>query len=307
VVRRAGLRRGLTLPLLHDGRVLGLLGLGGTAARSWDGADLALAEELGRRIAVMLAADRLAQRSRQLQALTTALAAAESLADVTAALLAGVRSAFEATAMSVYRRDTDGRLVLVDAVGYPPELIERYEVIAPDAPAPLADCARTGELVSLRDLSDREQRYAALIGLPSWAGNRAAAAVPIRVGQRVVGAIGLSFGSVRDFPADEGEFALALAGQAGEAINRAQAPTNDGTSPKPCSAACYRLGWRRFPGCSWPRATGRTGNMSRPAATFMTRSPRLAAGRAWLATSVGRDRRPPRLPRCAATRFGRLR
>jgi PAS domain S-box-containing protein len=223
VVRRAGLRRGLTLPLVLDGRVLGLLGLGGTAARSWDGADLALAEELGRRIAIMLAADRLAQRSRQLQALTTALAAAESVADVTAALLAGVRSAFEATAMSVYRRDVDGRLVLVDAVGYPPELLELYEVIAPDAQVPLADCARSGELVWLRDLADRHQRYASLIGLPSWIGNRAAAAVPIRVGQQVVGAIGLSFGSVRNFLVDEGEFALALAAQAGEAINRAQA------------------------------------------------------------------------------------
>jgi len=223
VMRLAGLRRGLTLPLVVDGRVLGLLGLGGTAARSWHGAELALAEELGRRIAVMLAADRLAQRSRQLQALTTALAAAESVADIAAALLTGVRSAFEATAMSVYRCDADGRLVLVDAVGYPPELLDRYQLIAPDAQVPLADCARTGEVVWLRDLADLDQRYASLIGEPRLTGNRAAAAVPIRVGQAVVGAIGLSFGGVRDFPADECEFALALAGRAGEAINRAQA------------------------------------------------------------------------------------
>ena len=307
VVRRAGLRRGLTLPLVLDGRVLGLLGLGGTAARSWDGADLVLAEELGRRIAVMLAANRLAQRSRQLQALTTALAAAESVADVTAALLAGVRSAFEATAMSVYRRDVDGRLVLVDAVGYPPELLELYEVIAPDAQVPLADCARTGELVWLRDLVDRHQRYASLIGLSSWTGNRAAAAVPIRVGQQVVGAIGLSF-------AASGIFWLTKVSSrwpwpprpVRRSIGRRR-PTNGDTSPRPCNAACYRRAWRRFPACSWPRDTGRTGSMSRLAATFMTRSPRLAAGRAWLATSVGRDRRQPRLPRCAATRSGRLR
>jgi PAS domain S-box-containing protein len=223
VLLRTGLRRALTLPLFVDGRVLGLLALGGTATRSWDGTDLALAEELGRRIAVMLATDRLAQRSRQRQALTTALAAAESVADVAAALLAGVRTAFEATAMSVYRRDVDGRLVLVDAVGYPPEVLERYEVIGPDAPVPLADCARTGELVWLRNLAGWEQRYPQLVGVASRAGTRAIAAVPIRAGQSVVGAMGLSFGTARDFPADEHAFALALAGQAGDAINRAQA------------------------------------------------------------------------------------
>jgi anti-anti-sigma factor len=214
----------LLVPLVADGQVVGLLSLVDRGRRRdrWDELDLALAGEFGQRIASMVAAERIAARQRQLQRVTTALASAGTLAEVAEALVTGLAEAFGASAQSVYAVEPDGHgLRQVHAAGYAPALTDRYRHIDAVDRVPIADCARTGEPVWLGDPAGWRGSYPQLVDDVEAGGHQAAAALPLRVGGRVVGVLAASFPTPREFPADEREFVLALVGQAAQAFQRA--------------------------------------------------------------------------------------
>lgn len=75
-----GSHSALLVPLVADGRTVGSLTLVATGpGRRYVDADLALAGELGQRVAAMVAAERVTTRQRQLQLITAALASADSV------------------------------------------------------------------------------------------------------------------------------------------------------------------------------------------------------------------------------------
>ncbi|HSU11672.1 MAG TPA: SpoIIE family protein phosphatase, partial [Pseudonocardia sp.] len=214
----------LLVPLVADGQVVGSLSLADRAPRSgrWDEVDLALAGEFGQRIAAMVAAERVADRQRQLQRITAALASAGTLAEVAQTLITGLADTFGASGQSVYIVEPDGHgLQQVHAAGYPPALTDRYHAIGADDRVPIADCVRTGEPVWLGDLAAWRASYPQLADHVEAGDNQAAAALPLRVGGAVIGVLAASFATPREFPADEREFALTLAGQAAQAFQRA--------------------------------------------------------------------------------------
>ncbi len=223
--RRRALGSGgiLVVPLVAEGQVLGALSYGTAAPRAHDAADLTLAEELGRRVALMVQADRLAGRTRLMQEVTAALASAASVTEAATALASGVRETFGASALSVYALEPDGRLRLVHAVGYPPEVLGPYRVIMLGDAVPIADCARTGQPIWLPNRAVWAEHYPHLADAAATTGNHAAAALPLRVRARVVGTLAASFPTPRAFAPDERAFTVALVGQAAQAFERAQA------------------------------------------------------------------------------------
>jgi PAS domain S-box-containing protein len=100
----AGTRFGgaLVVPLVVADRLLGALVFATTGRpRLHDDTDVTTAEELGRRVALMIETDRLAARERQLHELTAALAAAGTVTEAARVVAAGVVEATGAVAVAV--------------------------------------------------------------------------------------------------------------------------------------------------------------------------------------------------------------
>ncbi|MGQ0573194.1 MAG: SpoIIE family protein phosphatase [Pseudonocardia sp.] len=224
VARRAlGVRSSLIVPLVVDGRLLGSLSfVSTTEPRAHDATDLALAEELGRRVAGMVHADQVATRERRLQAITSALGAAATVDEVAVAFATGMDEALGAAGVAVFvaRPDDPAHLHLVHTVGYPPEVADAFAVIRRDADLPAAEAARTGAPIWLGDPQAWRDRYPHM-AVPEAADDaRAVAVLPLCAGEQLAGVLALSFPTARRFPAEERAFATTLAGQAALALDR---------------------------------------------------------------------------------------
>ncbi|HEX2075930.1 MAG TPA: SpoIIE family protein phosphatase [Geodermatophilus sp.] len=220
-VARMATRSILVAPLMSGGRVVGSLSLGtADGERRYDDADLALAGELAQRVATMVAAEKVAARERRLHEITVALSAAGTVAEAAAEVSTGLRHALGASVIVVCTLGEDGLLHLVHALGYPSDRVERFGTMRLSAPLPVTEAARTGRPVWLPDRDAWCQRFpvASESLLP---GTQAGVALPLRVGNRVVGAVGATFGTPRDFDAAERGFLLTLAGQVAAAVERA--------------------------------------------------------------------------------------
>jgi PAS domain S-box-containing protein len=232
----------IVAPLAVQGRLVGLLIVAcpgehphrhplprptadGPAGR-FDQLDVELADELARRIAVALEAERVADREHQLNTAATALAAAATVPQAAAALAAAVRDSLEPAGIGIYvpQSDRPSRLELVHHEGLRPRPEGRYVLINAAAGADhrtlAAEAARTGRPLWLGDPEQLHRHHpdgVAVDGDPI----RAAAALPLRHADRTVGVLTLAFSTVREFLADERSFGLTLAAQAAQAFERA--------------------------------------------------------------------------------------
>ncbi len=217
-----GARAALTVPLRSGDEVLGWL-TSATAdpARRYDDADRELLSELGRRTAAAIHTHRLRVRARQLQEVTAALSAAGTLEEAAGVLARAAVTTLEARGVTVHRMQPDGRLRLVHRSGDPADgPTGRHTHLDPDEALPVTDAARTRRPVWLGSAQARAEHYPQLVdGAP----DAAAAALPMTVSGTVTGAIGLSFAGPRAFLPDQREFALSLAAQAAQALERAAA------------------------------------------------------------------------------------
>ncbi len=219
-----GLHDRLVVPLTGDDQVLGVLTFVSISrSRTTDGFDLALAEELGRRVTAMVQAHEALRREERLRQITADLAAAATVADVADVLMTALVETFGAVGQNAYVVDAEkGVLTLVRAEGYATEIVDRFATIPLDAHTPLCDAARTREPVWLRDHDDWTERYPQLRAEHDEFGYRAALVLPLRGGDgRAVAVIAASFDTARTFPPAERAFALTLAGTAAQAAERA--------------------------------------------------------------------------------------
>lgn len=220
--RALGLSSMLLVPLATDDVLRGILAFASFGSpRHYDAADLGLAAELGRRTSLMLAADRQRTRERHMQQVSADLAAAGTVAEAARRLVTRLRAVLDAGAMSFYLVEPERGLRLVHAVGYPPEMLEAFASIRLDDPVPMAEVVRTAEPIWLRDLDAWHREWPHLAHHTVASGSSAAAALPLIAGGRVVGTVGISFGSAREFPADERAFVMALVTQSASAFERA--------------------------------------------------------------------------------------
>ncbi|ABS28091.1 multi-sensor signal transduction histidine kinase [Anaeromyxobacter sp. Fw109-5] len=233
-----GVRAGVAMPLVGHGYVLGALSLGFAEPRAFgqDERDflLAVAEQcaqaLGR--AQLLEAERTQRRRAlqardrlaRLQAVTAALSRASTSSDVARVLVMQAKEALGASSSVAYLLDAAGvRLQFAAAVGGAEAEHGRARLVPLDAPLPGAEAVRRGEPIWVEGAAQLSAQFPEL---PRWAPHtarmHALVALPLKVGDRVLGVVNFGFDEPRVFDGEERELILAAAQQCAQALERAR-------------------------------------------------------------------------------------
>lgn len=168
-------------------------------------------------------AERAADRTARLQAVTSAVSEALTPAQVTEVILDQGLPALGACAGAVVLLTDDATaLSVVRAVGYSRELLDRWSRFSVDAPLPLAEAVRTGEPIFLGSPAALTERYPHLAGVQASTGTGAVAAIPLFIDGQLMGALALSFAAPRTFCEEDRAFMVALARQCAQALDRAR-------------------------------------------------------------------------------------
>jgi PAS domain S-box-containing protein len=169
------------------------------------------------------AAERAAQRTAWLQAVTAACSEAMTLDEVTKIVMnQGIALPGASSGLIALLADDGAGLQIVRAQGYPPHTVAAWQSIPRDAAVLLAEVIRTGEPIWLETAAAIERRYPALAGSGAVSGNCALIAIPLITHGQVLGCIGLGFAEERAFAAEDRDFILALSRQYAQAIDRAR-------------------------------------------------------------------------------------
>ncbi|HET9983240.1 MAG TPA: ATP-binding protein [Longimicrobiales bacterium] len=231
----------IMVPLLARGRIVGALALAtaeGGKPRFEEG-DIPLVEALGARTALAVDNARLyveaeealeraeaaAGRLSLLQAATAALSRAVAPEDVIGNFLERAMAALGASGAGVAALSPDGReFVLLALRGMRPEYRERFARFPVDAPYPTRDVARTRRPVFLESFAEwaRSYRRDQPGEVVEPEADRAWAALPLAVADRLLGVLALQFPSPRRFSRADRDFMGALASEFAQALERSR-------------------------------------------------------------------------------------
>lgn len=133
-----------------------------------------------------------------------------------------VRAAAGAEAASVVALEATGEWVdVLHAKGYDPAVLERFTRFRVDADLPLAEAIRTERSLWIGEPGgDAPERWPSFRRQARESGRGAAACVPFRHGDRVVGAVGLSFASPRTFDPEQVDLLTAVVDECAGALCR---------------------------------------------------------------------------------------
>ena len=157
------------------------------------------------------------EETRELQAVTEALAAAATPSDVGLAIVRQGVKALGARAATVYAlREDGGGLDLIASEGYPPETMSAWEQIPLEVQTPLTDAIRSGEIIVCASPEEIAARY-------PWFddSDQSFVAAPLVAAGRVIGGIFIGSGEARQYGGNL-SLIVSLARQAGQALDRAQ-------------------------------------------------------------------------------------
>jgi anti-anti-sigma factor len=237
IVREIGPKSAMVVPLIGRDRTLGAITLVSTEPnRHYSQGDLALAEEIGRRAglavenaqlhqAALMArehAERTAERTVRLQAVTAALSEALTREQVADVILTQGGKALGALAGAVYSVSRDGtRLDMLGSAGYPPEIVTKRAQLPLSSRAPAAESARRRASIYLQSRDEVCRRYPDVRDtVHSYEGARAF--VPLLVGGQPIGTLVFVFREPKEFPAEDRSFIDVLADQCAQALERAR-------------------------------------------------------------------------------------
>lgn len=238
ILRAVGYRSAMVVPLRARGVVLGALTLViAESERRFTSSDLAFAQELADRAAVAIdnarlyqdvqeahgiAEDALEQLGR-LQLVTASLGAAttpEQVADVVAE--EGL-AAVDADAGAVFVLTDDGRAwEALSFRGYPAELAPRHVRSPVDVPGPLYDALHTRSLVAVETPEEMLGRWPHLAEAQAQSGDAASVAVPLLLGEQILGVLYVAFRAPCRFSEDDRSFMTSLGRQCAQALDRAR-------------------------------------------------------------------------------------
>jgi GAF domain-containing protein/anti-sigma regulatory factor (Ser/Thr protein kinase) len=179
-------------------------------------------------------------RAARLQAATAALGSATTPEDVAAVVVSEGVAALGASGGSLLVPVDGERLAVPGAVGYAEALVESLQAERRDAPLPAAEAMRTGVPVWIESRQERDTRFPGLTGLEP--GTVSMCALPLVAGGRLLGALRFSFGAQRLFDDDERAFALALAVQTAQALERSALYGTERAARDEAELAVARLG-----------------------------------------------------------------
>jgi signal transduction histidine kinase len=222
----------IVVPLVADGPTLGALLLGRSRAitRSFTDGDLSVALEIGRRAAAALEHARLfeAQRSareraERLQNLTAALTRAVTVGDVADVALKESARALGSTTVSLCVLDDDGKtFTTLAGSGVPDDLAAAWRRFPVEYDCCVSDAVRTRQPCYSSSRAEFVGDQPAMIEVAMRLGVESSAAMPLIVGERVLGAMLFTFGTPRRFSAEDDAFLRAKAGQIAQSLERAR-------------------------------------------------------------------------------------
>jgi PAS domain S-box-containing protein len=199
--------------------------------------DRALELERGARTAAEAAAGLLVR----LQRITAAFAAALTPGSVSDVVVAEAIAATDATAGAFFLLEADGRTMCAErAIGYPDDIVDVYRSFSTDDDLPAAEAVRTSRPVFIGDI---DRASAVVRSIAVRGGRRAAAALPLLVGGRSVGALILSFAEEQPFDTVEREFLEAVALQCAVALERTRLYQAEQEGRRAAEQAQHRLGF----------------------------------------------------------------
>ena len=182
---------------------------------------VSLVLDVSERVRAEQRAEHAAGRTRRLQAITESLSETLTPAQVANVVMEQGVDALQADAGVLVLLTPDGQaLEILASRGYAPGTEQGWERFPLAAGVPIAQAARTGEVVVIRSLRERAARYPGLADRPG--DHPMSVSVPLVVEGERVGAMGLSFRDPRPFDDDDGAFMLALGRQCAQAVRRAR-------------------------------------------------------------------------------------
>ena len=166
-------------------------------------------------------AEAAARRLANLQAITAELAEPRTAEEVADVIVSKGSQGLDASSSALCILQDDGEtLEVIRQAGYSPGTVERYQTFSIDADLPASEALRTGEIVLLRSLEERDARFPLLRGVPAL--NSSFAIVPLVESGRPTGSIAFGWAGPRDFDEDDRRFLLAIGQQASQALDRAR-------------------------------------------------------------------------------------
>jgi len=163
------------------------------------------------------------QRGHLLQTLAAALSGAITQHEVTEIIIEhGIRG-LEAAGGTIVVLTGDGQsLEIIGALGYPPEIVEKWRHIPLDHPTvPIALAVRENRTLWMGSPAERERIIPHTSDLSSVETHQAWAVLPFNVNNDMIGAVGLGFDAPRDFDETERAFLLTLTEYCAQALERA--------------------------------------------------------------------------------------
>jgi serine/threonine-protein kinase RsbW len=223
------------VPLLHENETIGLFAA--WFAEPPDASGRRLLETMARQAAQPLERARLlraerdarleaelsARRTRALQALSAALAAAATPGDVAGVLAAQLRKILAADGVVVYALDADGaHAALLAWDGFSPEVLDGWQQIPLGAHAPVTDVIASGEPLALPTPEAILERYPFATEAIRATGERSSYCYPLTAGARTLGAVYFTFHVPTAMDADGDATARAIARQGAQALDRSR-------------------------------------------------------------------------------------
>lgn len=243
ILREIGFRSVIIVPLKLRDQVLGVITFTNADSRRHHAAeDLALAEELARRAALVvdnaklfraeqqirLAAERTSDFLRRLQSVSSSLSQVLIPADVAIAVIEQGISSLGAHAGTVVVFDETGtELEVIETVGFPKKIVDNWRRFKLSQNVPLAEAIRGNAPVVIESFSEYQEKYPELAALSSATGSQALIAYPLIAEGRIIGAMGLTFPQQQKFTEEDRHFLLALAHQCAQALERARLYENE--------------------------------------------------------------------------------
>ena len=219
------------VPLIADGELVGVLHVGSGSPDAFADDDRLFLELVAVPAAAAIvrarlyegerrarqAAEAAARRTARLQEVTAALSTALPRREVIEAMVGPALRALGAAAGAVIETDGNG-FALLDAVGYPADTIRTWSRFSDRPETPVAEVGRTLEPVFIGSRLEWLERYSEV--LPDSEVDAAWAALPLRIGARLLGVLVARLPAPQQFSEQDRSYALAVAHQCAQALER---------------------------------------------------------------------------------------
>ncbi len=210
--------------------VIGALGLNFEREHATQAADRRIAETIAALGASALERVRLYEveraariRIERLQRVTAALSRSVTAGEVTDIMMVEGIELLDASGAVLALRSEDGStLEIRDSRGIHDDVIAAWRHVPIDAPLPLAESTRTGELIQISSRTHFVERFPALASLLDERAIEASVILPLVSGGNALGAVGFDFAAKRAITSEERDLLQALAYQCGQALDRAR-------------------------------------------------------------------------------------